>query len=463
MTTLSDAARAETIAPRTEEGAAREDTPGPPVPEEITDTGLSEPEITDLLLKTLYVHGAREGHRLAEIVALPYRLLDGLLLRCQQRRLVEVLGTRGHGRSGYTFSLTSAGSERARAAMEASQYVGPAPVPLDDLRRWIRSQSASSVRVGPRQLEEMFHDLVLPPEVLRTLGPAVNSGASLFLHGAPGNGKTAIAERIGRFDADPIYLPYAVEVDGQVMIVFDPVHHRLVDDEDSEDENPILRNGAGYDRRYVLVERPSVMVGGELTLDQLDLQYDPDAKVYQAPFQLKAAGGTLIIDDFGRQRMRPEELLNRWIVPLEKQIDFLSLHTGVKFPVPFDCLLIFATNLDPTDLVDEAFLRRIQFKIRIDSPTRENLTTIFREVCREREIEFDPSVVEHLYTSYYERMEIAPRGCHPRDIVKHVECIAAYEGRAPALTRELVDRAVDAYFLIMEHQAFDIDDQGALT
>ena len=424
----------------------------PPPPDSIEETGLTEEGLTDLILKTLYTRGARRGKEISDTLALSFSIIDDILLTLQHAQLLEVRGSSGHGREGYTFAITGAGIERAREAMEVNGYVGPAPVPLADFRSWVKRQSHKDERITREALNEAFADLVLKPDVIDRIGPAVNSESSIFLYGAPGNGKTATAERIARLVSDTVYIPHAVDVNGEIMVLFDPAHHELVEDDRDEPAHAILRNPAPHDPRFVKIRRPSVAVGGELTMDQLDLQRDSDTKVYHAPFQLKATHGVLIIDDFGRQRMPPHELLNRWIVPLEKRIDYLSLSTGVKFTVPFDCIPIFSTNLDPVDLVDEAFLRRIRYKIEFEDPTRDEFAAILEDVCDERGIEYVPEAVEILFSKYYEGFDIPPRCCHPRDIVDHVEAAAIFAGDEPRLTRKAVDLAAMSYFLIMARQ-----------
>ena len=426
----------------------------PPAPRSIKDTGLTEEAVVEMLLKTLYVQGARQGEQVASAMRLPFPLIDELLMSLQQRRFVEVLGTEGHGRGGYRFDLTSEGRARAREALTLSGYVGPMPVSLASFREWVRRQSVRSQRVASERIREGFSDLVLPASVLEALGPAVNYGRSLFLYGHPGNGKTAVAERIAQLMGGSLFLPYAVDVDGETMVVFDPVHHTVVDEEEDA-VGGMLRPAVDRDHRFVHIRRPTVFVGGDLTMPQLDLQYDPVAKFYAAPFQVKAAGGVLIIDDFGRQMVTPKELLNRWIVPLEKEVDFLSLHTGLKFPVPFDTLLVFATNLDPADLVDEAFLRRINYKIHVGSPGRAEWEEIFSDVCTERGIPFEREALDAVFKKYYDRYGIHPRGCHPRDIVDHLEAIAQYEGGEARLTPEYLDRSCRSYFLVMAPDALD--------
>ena len=362
--------------------------------------------------------------------------------------MVEVRGSHGHGREGYTFALTQAGLARAREAMEINGYVGPAPVPLTTFTSWVSRQSGRGTRITPEALAAAFADLVLKPEVIAMLGPAVNSASSMFLHGEPGNGKTAIAERIARIASDSVFIPHAVDVNGEVMILYDPVHHEPVDDDREQPAHDLLRNASPHDPRFIEIRRPAVTVGGELTLEQLDLQRDLETKVYHAPFQLKATHGVLLIDDFGRQRMLPQELLNRWIVPLEKGIDYLTLSTGVKFSVPFDCLPIFSTNLDPLDLVDEAFLRRIRFKIEVTGPTQAEYDDIMRGVCRERGIEYRDDAVPFLYEKYHDGLGIEPRCCHPRDILDQIEAAAVFTGVEPRLTTEAIDLAAKSYFMI---------------
>ncbi|HSR15564.1 MAG TPA: hypothetical protein VLL51_07410, partial [Gemmatimonadales bacterium] len=364
----------------------------PPRPRTLADTGLSEEFLIDLTLKTLYVQGARTGKQLADAIRLPYPFLDDELLSLQQRKLIEVRGTQGASRAGYNFDLTSEGRGRAREAMASSQYVGPAPVPLMQYRDWVAQQSISQVHVTRPMVEKAFDWLVLNQETLDEVGPAINSGRSLFLYGESGNGKTAIAETIAGLLGGDVFVPYAIEIDGQIMVVYDPLYHHPGSEaggSSGAEEGAIWLQDEGHDPRWVRSRRPVVMTGGELTLSQLDLQYDEKSRVYQAPFQVKANGGVLIIDDFGRQRVPPRDLLNRWIVPLEKRIDFLTLHNGAKFPVPFDCLLILATNIDPKQLVEEAFLRRIHYKIRVESPSVEQYEKIFQRYCSDKGVEFD--------------------------------------------------------------------------
>ena len=418
----------------------------PTPPATVADTGLPEEFITDLLLKVLYVQGARTGQQLTDVVKLPFPFVDSRLLDLQQRRLIEVRGTTGHSRAGYVFDLTGAGRDRGRDALTSSQYVGPAPVPLRQYGEWTMRQSIRNVKVTRQMVIEGFQKMVLDPKVFEIIGPAINSARSLFLYGGPGNGKTFISETIAEMLGGGLYIPYAIEVDGQILVLYDPVHHHELPEE-GLGEDQWIREAEPFDRRFVRIRRPVVITGGELTLDQLDLQYDTYAKMYQAPFQLKANGGVLIIDDFGRQRIPSRDLLNRWIVPLEKRIDFLTLHTGGKFPVPFDTLLILSTTLAPKDLVEEAFMRRIHYKIHVLGPELEQYKEIFRRCSDERGIPYAEWAMPQIYQTFYKRLGIEPRACHPRDILDHFIDIATFLEAEKVLTPELLDRACRSYFL----------------
>ncbi len=435
----------------------------PPVPESLRETGLTDEAVIDLILKLLYVQGAQTTQKLTETICLPFELIDEQVLALQARRFIEVIRTLGPARGNYVLDLSGPGRERAAAALEASQYVGAAPVPLSDYRRWIDQQSVRSLRIGREHIRQSFSHLVIPENILEALGPAINSASSLFLHGDPGNGKTVISEAIATMMGGDIWIPQAVDIDGQILVLYDPVHHKVVEQVEvgqaGSDDAPWLRSAIATDRRFLRIQRPVIFVGGELSLEQLDLQYDPYTKMYQAPFQMKACGGVLIIDDFGRQLVPPRDLLNRWIVPLEKRVDYLTLHTGIKFPVPFDCLLIFATNLDPHDLVDEAFLRRIQYKINVIGPERHQYDQIFRMVCETRGIPFDAAAVDYVYQRYYDRYDIPPRACHPRDIIDHLVHSARYEGIEPELKPELLEAACGSYFMIMTREGVITDNE----
>ena len=419
----------------------------PPLPETLEQTGLSSSFVSDLLLKTLYVQGTRSGDELAAFIRLPFSILDDELLTLQQRRLVEVQGTKGRGRRGYNFELTGEGRNRCREIMSTSRYIGPAPVPLKQYRAIVDDQRVEDAEVDEAQVYDGLKHMVLNDDFKESLGPAINSGRSLFLYGHAGNGKTSLAEAIAEMLGDAVYIPFAVEVDGQVIAIYDPVFHEPERRDDARTDSAWFDAEPEHDTRWLRIRRPVVMVGGELMLDDLELQFDRLAGVFRAPPQMKANGGVFIIDDFGRQRVRPRDLLNRWMVPLEKHVDFLSLPMGHKLPVPFQCLLIFATNLDPAELVEEAFLRRIRYKILVDNPTREQYEEIFRRACDHRGLPFTPDAVDFLYEEYYSRDHIAPRSCHPRDIANHLVDIARYKKREAELSPALLRMACDAYFL----------------
>lgn len=430
----------------------------PPVPTTLEETGLDESFLLDLVLRTLYRHGAMGGERLERMLRLPYSLLDDPLLTLQQRRLVEVRGTQGHGRRGYVYDVTGEGRDRARELMQTSGYVGPAPVTMESYREWMYAQSVRTARVSRDQVRKGTEHLVLDPAFLDTLGPAINSGRSIFLYGSSGNGKTVIAEAVARLIGGTIFIPHAVRMDGHVVQVFDPTVHRVVEDawddqgyedfQGESDEKPtFVRAPAYHDPRFVEIERPVVVVGGELTLEQLELQHDPVTGVFRAPPQVKANGGVLVIDDFGRQRVRPRDLLNRWMYPLERHVDFLNLPTGQKLGVPFECLLIFATNLNPADLVEEAFLRRIRYKILVENPTRSQYAEILERSCAAGGVDYVPEALDQIYDEYYGPLGIAPRKCHPRDLVRLVVDMAGYTGESPTLSPDAVRWACRSYFL----------------
>jgi hypothetical protein len=415
----------------------------PPPPATIAETGLHPDTLAQLLLKTL-VAGEASGTGLSDKLRLPYSVLESLLQHARVEKLIEVRGAAGTGSAGYRYILTDLGRDRANQFLEVSRYVGPAPVPLAQYNAYVRACMAARPFVDRHTLSSGFENLIVNKAMLDQLGPAVNSGKSLFLYGAPGNGKTVIAEGIGKALGSEMFVPFAIDVDGQTITMYDPVNHQVIA---GAQESFSVVAASSLDRRWETIKRPVVVVGGELTLEMLDLAFNPISRFYEAPIQLKANGGVFVVDDFGRQRIPPRDLLNRWIVPLESRVDFLSLHTGRKFETPFNVLIIFATNLKPESLADEAFLRRIPYKIMAKNPTLDEFCQIFELNCRRRNIAFDPVLVEYLNRKYYQPRRLQMRACHPRDLVEQVVDRCRYHGRDLAITRELLDAACGSYFL----------------
>ncbi len=410
----------------------------PPHPKNIEETGLKQPFVEDLLLKIMYTRGKLNGHEIAQHASLPFATVVSHTLDYLKRELLcEVKGSRGIVASSYQYILTGKGSSRARELLERNTYAAAAPVTWDAYVNAMNVQGTEQLRVNPSSMRASLSNLVLEDYVFDKIGPAVNSGKSIFLYGPPGNGKTSIAENIGRMVlTNDIYIPYAIEADGQIVTLYDALNHEAVD-------------GPEYkiDSRWIRIKRPVIMVGGELTLEGLGLVYDPINKYYEAPYQMKANGGMFLIDDFGRQQVRPHDLLNRWIVPMEKGVDFLSLHTGRKLEVPFKVLIVFSTNLPPRDLVDEAFLRRIRHKIEITSPTFEGYRAIFQRVARARGVPYDEKAVRYLLKAYYVDQNHPLRANHPRDLIDQLIDIANYRGEEPRLTKELLDLSADSFFV----------------
>ncbi|HEV2109036.1 MAG TPA: hypothetical protein VGR16_12300, partial [Thermomicrobiales bacterium] len=403
-----------------------------PEPKSVEETGLDLVFISDLALKVIYFHNQVTGQVVSDTICLPFfNIVDKALMALKREELVEVSGSQGFGEPAYQYGITPRGVSRVNQTLERTTYMGPAPVTLGQYTAVIRDQAIADVRVSPEEVRAAMSDLVLDDLLVDGLGQAVNTGKSLFLFGPPGNGKTVLAEHIIPLLGGNILIPHAFTVDGQVIKVLDMHNHQPV---------PLPPGRVGWDRRFVLCRRPALVAGGELTLDVLDLVYDPAAKIYEAPLQVKANGGMFLIDDFGRQQVQPRQLLNRWIVPLEKRVDYMTLHTGKKIEVPFDQLIVFSTNLAPRDLVDEAFLRRIQNKIQVPNPSIEAFREIFRRQCADFDVPFDQEGLVYLLREYYVKPKRELRSVHPRDILRLLSGIARYTGTPPRLTHDLIDR-----------------------
>jgi predicted ATPase with chaperone activity len=405
------------------------------VPQRIEELGLRRKLLEDLALKTIFISGELTLTELAASLRIDVGIVDALFQRFRRDQLCHVTGMAG---SVHRIVLTSEGKVRAVELLAGNQYAGPAPVPIDDYVACVKQQTVRHLDLNPGHLRDAFAHLVLDERVLMQLGTAFVSGKALFLFGPPGSGKTTIAETLALlFRDDAIRVPYAVETDGQVIAVFDPHVHVPLETGQADDG----------DGRWVTCRRPAVMVGGELSIEMLDLQLNPITKYYAAPVQMKANNGLLIVDDFGRQRVRPEELLNRWVVPLDRGMDYFTLTGGKKVEVPFDVIVVFATNLDPSSFVDEAFLRRIQTKIRLGDVTPRQFHQICRRVCEQVDLAYDAAIIDRLITLITADVKQPLRACHPRDIIQQICWSARYQGVTPKLTDSAIARACQNYFL----------------
>jgi len=420
-----------------------EDNFRPTSPRTLKETGLSSTLVETLILKLLAIIGSSSGRDIASRVCLPFGIVEEIYSSMRRRQLLVHTSSAQLG--DYNYALTEEGRKRAQSAIEACAYAGPAPVPLVD---YVMSVEAQSIRAeSPKRddLEEAFTGLSIEPDLFETLGPAVNSGAGLFLYGKPGNGKTTLAKRITACFGQDIWVPRTLVEDGQFIKFFDSAYHEPV-----EEETTSLLKADDFDQRWIKVSRPTVVAGGELTMDALEIRHDTTTNISEASLQLKSNCGCLLIDDFGRQRMEPQELLNRWIVPLESKVDFLTIATGKKIQVPFEQLIIFSTNLEPNDLTDDAFLRRIPYKIEVGDPTRQEFHLLFQVFAEQTfNCPYNADAVDYLIDTHYAPKKRPLRRCQPRDLLAQIQNFCAYNERPIEMTNEMFDRAVKSYFTVI--------------
>ncbi|MDA7978483.1 MAG: AAA family ATPase [Pirellulales bacterium] len=410
----------------------------PTEPQSIAELGLSEPFLDSLICKLLLTNGDTSGRSMTANACIPFSIVEETLSRLRSRRLVTHTGA---GQlNDYVYTLTDEGRSRARIFYQECAYVGPAPVPLLDYVISVEAQAIGEEAIRRADLTDAFHDIFVTQEMLDLLGPAVNSASGMFLYGAPGNGKSTLAHRITACFGQSIWLPHAV-IDGrEIITVFDPAYHH------QSASTAGATAGGEFDKRWIRVRRPTVVVGGEMTMDNLEIRRDPVSQISEAPLQMKSNCGCLLIDDFGRQRVEPAELLNRWIIPLENRHDFLTLSTGKKIKVPFEQLIIFSTNLDPAELVDEAFLRRIPYRIEVMDPGEDEFHSLFQIAASQTGCEYDPDVVNYILEQHYQPQGRPVRRCHARDLLLQLRNYCTYNDLAFEMRQDYFDRVADGFF-----------------
>ena len=418
-------------------------------PESLEETGLAESTVEQNILRILYFRGELYGKDLSIAIGLRFSVIQDIVEALKLSHHLQVKRSMGMGNVGSVFALTESGRELARQYLESNQYSGPAPVPAEQYADIVRRQRQRDGWLTKEELAKAFRGMVLTESILTQVGPAVSAGNSLLLYGKPGDGKTYLIESLANLDTAPIFVPYAIECQGNIVQVFDPIYHHLVEEAPAESTEgvSIFHDASPYDRRWAKCKRPFIVSGGELSLEMLDLRYNHTSKVYEAPFQLKANNGIYLIDDFGRQRATPAEVLNRWIVPMERRQDYLSFLTGGKMVVPFELFLVFSTNLNPADLGDEAFLRRIQYKMLLRGPSEKEFIRIFEDCTAKRRVPCPPELLERFLDKHYRSTGKVFRRCHPRDLLSHALNLIHFEKRPNELTEEILDTAFKGCFL----------------
>jgi hypothetical protein len=428
----------------------------PVEPDSLQETGLAESTLEALILKLLYFRGDLYGYDLSTAIGLRFSVFQAIVESLKLSYHLQVKKSLGMGTVGSMFSLTESGRARARETLEANQYAGPAPVPLSQYIEVVRRQRPEQGWLTRAALAKALSGMVLTEHVLSQVGPAISSANSMLVYGKPGDGKTYLIESLNNLDSAPVYVPHAIECQGNIVQVFDPIYHQRLDEDDEPSVMAISREAA-HDRRWAKCKRPFLVSGGELSLDMLDLRYNANSKVYEAPYQLKANNGIYLIDDFGRQRATPAEVLNRWIVPMERRIDYLSFLTGGKMTAPFEAFLVFSSNLNPNDLGDEAFLRRIQYKMLLRGPSRNEFVRIFETVCAGRKLPYTRETLDRFIDKHYRDGGKTFRRCHPRDVLTHALNLIHFEKLPYELTAEVMDHAFESCFLQEEETAPQVD------
>jgi predicted ATPase with chaperone activity len=419
----------------------------PPIPETIDETGVSAALIEQLILKTLYYRSETLGRDLALSLGLKFSVIEETVDFLKRQHLVQVRRSMGMGNISAVYALTEAGRQHAREYLEACQYAGRVPVPLEQYAAMVRQQRQPENWLTMEMLEQAYQHMVVSPELLSAIGPAVSSGKSFLIYGQPGNGKTYLAEALFKIDPTPIYIPYAIEAQGMIIQVFDPIYHQPHRNDEDGNSPLAFAFEPSYDQRWMSVRRPFIVSGGELDLAMLDLSYNEVAKFYDAPLQLKANNGIYLIDDFGRQKVTPAEVLNRWIVPMERRVDYLTFKNGTKMHVPFETFLIFSTNLKPAQLGDEAFLRRIQYKMLLRSPDKQEFLEIFERFAGQNRLPYERQVVDEFLERRWVRAGKPFRRCQARDVLTHAMDLIRFEHRPWQLTAEVLELAFESNFV----------------